>query len=163
VTTVDATPSGADNGVSQQSIEAVTAAKQIGRSAGLIVESSGAANEHASEPPAELIGIGVAIIVMIITFASLLAAAMPLVSAIVGIALSTSIISIGTAFLTLGTSTTGLATMIGLAVGIDYSLFVISRYRQETTKTSDRAHAAGVAVGTAGSAVVFAGATASST
>ncbi len=156
---VDATPSGADNGVSQQSIEAVTAAKQIGRSAGLIVESSGAANEHASEPPAELIGIGVAIIVMIITFASLLAAAMPLVSAIVGIALSTSIISIGTAFLTLGTSTTGLATMIGLAVGIDYSLFVISRYRQETTKTSDRAHAAGVAVGTAGSAVVFAGAT----
>lgn len=157
--TLDAIPSGADNGVSQDTVDTVSAAKEIGRSAGLIVESSGAANELAQEPPAELIGMGVAVAVMIITFASLLAAAMPLISAIIGIALSTSIISIGTSFLTLGTSTTGLATMIGLAVGIDYSLFVISRYRQETTKTRDRAHAAGIAVGTAGSAVVFAGAT----
>ncbi|WP_166741683.1 MMPL family transporter [Cumulibacter soli] len=157
--TLDAVPEGIETGVSEETIATVAEAKEIGRDAGLLVESAGAANEKIVEPPAELIGIVVAIAVMIITFASLLAAAMPLGAAIVGIALSTSIISIGTAFLTLGTSTTGLATMIGLAVGIDYSLFVISRYRHEATQTDDRSHAAGVAVGTAGSAVVFAGAT----
>ncbi|GAA1077605.1 tRNA-guanine transglycosylase [Tsukamurella strandjordii] len=145
--------------VSQESKDAVAAAKQAGADAGLTVETAGAANEHPAEPPAEMIGIVVAVIVMIITFAALLAALMPLVSALIGIALSTSVIAIGTSFLTLGTSTTGLSMMIGLAVGIDYSLFVISRYRQELLRTDDRAHAAGLAVGTAGSAVVFAGAT----
>ncbi|KXP01082.1 tRNA-guanine transglycosylase [Tsukamurella pseudospumae] len=145
--------------VSEESKEAVAAAKQAGRDAGLTVESAGAANETETEPPAELIGIAVAVIVMIITFAALLAALMPLGAALIGIGLSSSIIAIGTSFLTLGTSTTGLSMMIGLAVGIDYSLFVISRYRQELTNTGDRSHAAGLAVGTAGSAVVFAGAT----
>ncbi len=157
--TLDATPHGADNGVTEQTIRKVAEAEDIGRASGLVVESAGGANEKIVEPPAELIGVAVAIVVMVITFASLLAAAMPLIAAVVGIMLSTSVISIGTAFLTLGTSTTGLATMIGLAVGIDYSLFVISRYRAEASRTTDRAHAAGVAVGTAGSAVVFAGAT----
>ncbi|QRY84302.1 tRNA-guanine transglycosylase [Tsukamurella tyrosinosolvens] len=145
--------------VSDESIDAVAAAKKAGTDAGLKVESAGSANETEAEPPAEMIGIVVAVIVMIITFAALLAALMPLGAALIGIGLSTSIIAIGTSFLTLGTSTTGLSMMIGLAVGIDYSLFVISRYRQELTTTSDRAHAAGLAVGTAGSAVVFAGAT----
>ncbi|NMD54554.1 MULTISPECIES: tRNA-guanine transglycosylase [Tsukamurella] len=145
--------------VSDESIEAVTAAKKAGTDAGLRVESAGSANETEAEPPAEMIGIVVAVIVMIITFAALLAALMPLGAALIGIGLSTSIIAIGTSFLTLGTSTTGLSMMIGLAVGIDYSLFVISRYRQELMTTTDRAHAAGLAVGTAGSAVVFAGAT----
>ncbi|CAM3674694.1 tRNA-guanine transglycosylase [Tsukamurella ocularis] len=145
--------------VSEESIDAVAAAKKAGTDAGLKVESAGSANETEAEPPAEMIGIVVAVIVMIITFAALLAALMPLGAALIGIGLSTSIIAIGTSFLTLGTSTTGLSMMIGLAVGIDYSLFVISRYRQELTTTTDRAHAAGLAVGTAGSAVVFAGAT----
>lgn len=145
--------------VSEESIEAVAAAKKAGTDAGLKVESAGSANETEAEPPAEMIGIVVAVIVMIITFAALLAALMPLGAALIGIGLSTSIIAIGTSFLTLGTSTTGLSMMIGLAVGIDYSLFVISRYRQELMTTSDRSHAAGLAVGTAGSAVVFAGAT----
>lgn len=145
--------------VSDESIEAVAAAKKAGTDAGLRVESAGSANETEAEPPAEMIGIVVAVIVMIITFAALLAALMPLGAALIGIGLSTSIIAIGTSFLTLGTSTTGLSMMIGLAVGIDYSLFVISRYRQELMTTSDRSHAAGLAVGTAGSAVVFAGAT----
>lgn len=145
--------------VSEESIEAVAAAKKAGTDAGLRVESAGSANAAEAEPPAEMIGIVVAVIVMIITFAALLAALMPLGAALIGIGLSTSIIAIGTSFLTLGTSTTGLSMMIGLAVGIDYSLFVISRYRQELLTTTDRSHAAGLAVGTAGSAVVFAGAT----
>ncbi|AKU17257.1 MMPL family transporter [Luteipulveratus mongoliensis] len=157
--TLTAKLSGADTGVTDQTIAAMTAAKKEGRAAGINVETAGSANEAVSEPPAELVGVGVALIVIIITFAALLSALMPLGAAMIGIGLSSSIIAIGTSFLTLGTSTTGLATMIGLAVGIDYSLFVISRYRFETQGTTDYAHAAGVAVGTAGSAVVFAGAT----
>ena len=157
--TLDAKPSGASLGVSKETIDTVSAAKDIGTKGGLVVQTAGAANEASAEPPLELVGIAVAVIVLIITFAALLSALMPLTAAMIGIALSTSIIAIGTSFLTLGTSTTGLSTMIGLAVGIDYSLFVISRYRQETTRTNDRAHAAGIAVATAGSAVVFAGLT----
>ena len=52
-----------------------------------------------------------------------------------------------------------LATMIGLAVGIDYALFILARYRSELDHTDDREEAIGIAVGTAGSAVVFAGLT----
>ena len=64
-----------------------------------------------------------------------------------------------TAFMDIGSSTPMLATMIGLAVGIDYALFILARYRSELEHTDDREEAVGVAVGTAGSAVVFAGLT----
>ena len=62
----------------------------------------------------------------------------------------------------IGSTTPILATMIGLAVGIDYALFVLARYRGELQHPDDREEAVGVAVGTAGSAVVFAGLTVSS-
>ena len=64
-----------------------------------------------------------------------------------------------TAFMDIGSTTPTLATMIGLAVGIDYALFILARYRSELDHTDDREEAAGIAVGTAGSAVVFAGLT----
>ena len=64
-----------------------------------------------------------------------------------------------TAFMDIGSSTPMLATMIGLAVGIDYALFILARYRSELQHTDDREEAVGIAVGTAGSAVVFAGLT----
>ena len=64
-----------------------------------------------------------------------------------------------TAFTDVSSSTTILATMIGLAVGIDYTLFILARYRTELHHTDDREEAVGIAVGTAGSAVVFAGLT----
>ncbi len=64
-----------------------------------------------------------------------------------------------TAFMDIGSSTPMLATMIGLAVGIDYALFILARYRSELEHTDDREEAVGISVGTAGSAVVFAGLT----
>ena len=64
-----------------------------------------------------------------------------------------------TAFMDIGSTTPILATMIGLAVGIDYALFILARYRGELEHTDDREEAVGIAVGTAGSAVVFAGLT----
>ncbi|MFW6868914.1 MMPL family transporter [Nocardioides sp. CPCC 206347] len=114
------------------------------------------------EPPggsAELLGLGIALIVLVLTFGSLLAAGMPLLNAVFGVGLGMTGITAMTAVMDVGSSTPMLATMIGLAVGIDYTLFILARYRTELHHTDDRAHAAGIAVGTAGSAVVFAGLT----
>ncbi len=114
------------------------------------------------EPPggtAELIGLGIALIVLVLTFGSLIAAGMPLLNAVFGVGLGMAGITAMTAVMDIGSSTPMLATMIGLAVGIDYTLFILARYRTELHHTKDRAHAAGIAVGTAGSAVVFAGLT----
>jgi RND superfamily putative drug exporter len=84
---------------------------------------------------------------------------MPILTALFGVGLGTTGVTAMTAFMDIGSSTPMLATMIGLAVGIDYTLFILARYRSELHHTDDRAHAAGIAVGTAGSAVVFAGLT----
>ncbi|MDF9717981.1 MMPL family transporter [Nocardioides sp. ChNu-153] len=107
----------------------------------------------------ELIGIAVALVVLVLTFGSLVAAGLPIVTAIVGVALTSLGVTGMTAFTDVSDMTPILAVMIGLAVGIDYALFILARYRSELQHTDDREEAAGVAVGTAGSAVVFAGLT----
>ncbi|MET7479740.1 MMPL family transporter [Streptomyces sp. NPDC005648] len=131
------------------------------RDSGLTVEVGGTAlaEQPAAGGPAEGIGIALAAVVLLITFGSLAAAGLPLLTAIVGVGISmVSITALGSAFgLSLTTGT--LATMLGLAVGIDYALFVVSRYREERAGGHDPREAAGLAVGTAGSAVVFAGLT----
>jgi RND superfamily putative drug exporter len=131
------------------------------RQGGLVAEANGSGLQQMVETggTSELLGIGIALIVLIITFGSLVAAGLPIVSALVGVGLGVLGISIATAFTTVGTTTPILATMIGLAVGIDYTLFILSRYRNELHHTEDREEAVGRAVGTAGSAVVFAGLT----
>lgn len=128
---------------------------------GLVAEANGP-GMAVMEPPggtAELIGLGIALIVLLLTFGSLMAAGMPLFNAIFGVGLGMTGITAMTALMDIGSSTPMLATMIGLAVGIDYTLFILARYRTELHHTEDRPHAAGIAVGTAGSAVVFAGLT----
>lgn len=128
---------------------------------GLIAEANGRGMAVMEAPggTAELIGLGIALIVLLLTFGSLMAAGMPLLNAIFGVALSMAGVSAMTAVMDLSSSTTALSSMIGLAVGIDYTLFILARYRTELHHTDDRQHAAGIAVGTAGSAVVFAGLT----
>ena len=83
----------------------------------------------------ELIGIGIALLVLIITFGSLVAAGMPIISALVGVGVGMIGIQLATSLVTLPTTTSMLATMIGLAVGIDYTLFILSRYRTELKHT----------------------------
>ncbi|TIC89147.1 MMPL family transporter [Nocardioides sp. GY 10113] len=128
---------------------------------GLIVEANGQGMAVMAPPggTAELIGLGIALIVLLLTFGSFMAAGMPLLNAIFGVGLSMAGVTAMTAFMDLNSSTTALSSMIGLAVGIDYTLFILARYRTELHHTDDRRHAAGIAVGTAGSAVVFAGLT----
>ncbi|MFI1753544.1 MMPL family transporter [Streptomyces sp. NPDC020571] len=131
------------------------------RDAGLTVEVGGTAlaSQPAAGGSAEAIGIALAAVVLLITFGSLAAAGLPLLTAVIGVGVSMcAILTLGSA-LGLSMTTGTLASMLGLAVGIDYALFVVSRYREERANGRDPQEAAGLAAGTAGSAVVFAGLT----
>ncbi|MGO0577748.1 MMPL family transporter [Ornithinimicrobium panacihumi] len=109
---------------------------------------------------AEVVGLGVAAVVLVLTLGSLVAAGLPLVTALVGVG-----VGVGTAFalstlVEMNNATPVLALMIGLAVGIDYALFVVNRQRRLIIDRGLAAReATGRAVGTAGSAVLFAGLT----
>jgi putative drug exporter of the RND superfamily len=129
--------------------------------AGLDVQFGGAAGEQKSKIGAapELIGLIVALLVLTITFGSLLTAGLPLTTAVTGVAIGLLGISLATAFTELSSTTTSLAAMLGLAVGIDYALFIVSRYRTNVVDGMEMEAAVGHAGGTSGSAVVFAGST----
>ncbi|MDZ7914037.1 MAG: MMPL family transporter [Rhodococcus sp. (in: high G+C Gram-positive bacteria)] len=127
---------------------------------GLAVDVAGnVLMESSAESMGEVIGVAIAAVVLTVTFGSLVAAGLPLISALIGIGIAICTITIATGFIELGSSTTVLAMMLGLAVAIDYSLFIVSRYRSELRDGHDPEIAAGRAAGTAGSAVVFAGLT----
>jgi RND superfamily putative drug exporter len=131
------------------------------RHAGLTVEVGGdaLATQPAAGGSAEAIGIAIAALVLLITFGSLTAAGLPLLTAIIGVGVSmAAIMALSSAF-GLSSTTGTLATMLGLACGIDYAVFIVSRYREERAKGHTPQEAAGLATGTAGSAVVFAGLT----
>ncbi|MEV2193591.1 MMPL family transporter [Streptomyces phaeochromogenes] len=131
------------------------------RDTGLTVEVGGTALETqpSAGGSAEAIGIAIAAFVLLITFGSLAAAGLPLLTAILGVGVSmASIMALASAF-GLSATTGTLATMLGLACGIDYAVFIVSRYREERAKGHSPQEAAGLATGTAGSAVVFAGLT----
>ncbi|AWB93764.1 MMPL family transporter [Aeromicrobium chenweiae] len=140
--------------------EALEKSPEIAKDAGLEVAIGGDALQEIPEQGlTELLGVGIAVIVLLITFGSLLLAGMPLVTAIIGVGIGVAGITTATGFIDLGSSTPTLALMLGLAVGIDYALFITSRYRHEIHVGRSQEEAAGRAVGTAGSAVVFAGLT----
>nr|WP_277611004.1 MMPL family transporter [Streptomyces scabichelini] len=131
------------------------------RDAGLPVEVGG--DTLATQPSAggavKVIGIAVATVVLLITFGSLAAAGLPLLTATLGVGVSVAGVIAASEAFGLSESTGTLATMLGLACGIDYALFVVSRYREECAKGHTPREATGLAAGTAGSAVVFAGLT----
>ncbi|MFJ7302323.1 MMPL family transporter [Streptomyces sp. NPDC099088] len=140
--------------------DALESAAQDARDAGLTVEVGGDALQATPETGStEVIGIAIAAVVLVITFGSLIAAGLPLLTALIGVGIGVSTITALASALDLGSTTSTLAMMIGLAVGIDYALFIVSRYRAELAEGREREEAAGRAVGTAGSAVVFAGLT----
>ncbi|MGX4593514.1 MMPL family transporter [Leuconostoc sp. JNUCC 76] len=107
---------------------------------------------------AEVVGLAIAFVILAITFASLLVAGIPILSAILGLAIGMMLVLISTNFLSVATFSMSLVGMMGLAVGIDYALFLISRYRQELQEKSKQ-EALSAAMSTAGTSVVFAGAT----
>ncbi|WP_089102193.1 MMPL family transporter [Streptomyces hyaluromycini] len=140
---------------------ALEAAGHDAQKAGLTVEVGGDALQAGAEAggAGEAIGLAIAAVVLVITLGSLVAAGLPLLTAIIGVGIGVSTITALAKTLDLGDTTSTLALMIGLAVGIDYALFIVSRYRGELAEGRDREEAVGRAAGTAGSAVVFAGLT----
>ncbi|MDX3069578.1 MMPL family transporter, partial [Streptomyces sp. ND04-05B] len=141
--------------------EALETTAHKAQAAGLTVEMGGDALQPEPETAAtgELIGLALAAVVLVITLGSLVAAGLPLLTAIIGVGIGVSTITALADALDLGDTPSTLALMIGLAVGIDYALFIVSRYRSELAEGRGREEAVGRAVGTAGSAVVFAGLT----
>jgi RND superfamily putative drug exporter len=107
----------------------------------------------------ELLGVGIALLVLILTFGSFLAAGMPLLTALLGVGLSMALIFIATLFGPISSTTPLLALMLGLAVGIDYSLFIISRHQSQMKSGVNPEESTARSVATAGSAVLFAGIT----
>ena len=146
--------------VEQADRDVVTQAMQLGRDAGLQVEAGGAGfgDPIAVKTTSELVGLAVAFVVLVVTFGSLAASVIPLISAVVGVGIGALLVLLTTHWVELNNVTPVLAVMIGLAVGIDYALFILSRFRQEARDLPPD-EAAGMAVGTAGSSVVFAGTT----
>ncbi|TFI28598.1 MMPL family transporter [Streptomyces sp. 4R-3d] len=131
-----------------------------GERAGLAVSMGGSAvAEEAHQSTTELIGILIAAVVLVITFGSLVAAGLPLLTALFGVGLAILSITLASSVIDLSSNTSTLALMLGLAVAIDYALFIVSRYLGELRAGHTPEEAAGRALGTAGSAVVFAGLT----
>lgn len=140
--------------------DALEDAGEAAQKSGMTVEIGGDALQVMPETGAtEVIGVAIAAVVLVVTFGSLIAAGLPLLTALIGVGIGVSTITALANVLDLGSTTSTLAMMIGLAVGIDYALFIVSRYRAELAEGREREEAAGRAVGTAGSAVVFAGLT----
>ena len=131
-----------------------------GEKAGLTVSLGGnAVEDKAVGGAAELVGLAVAAVVLVITFGSMIAAGLPLLTAILGVGTAVLSVTIATQFFDVASQASSLALMLGLAVAIDYALFIVSRYRNEIRDGHEPEEAAGRALGTAGSAVVFAGLT----
>ncbi|GAA1132775.1 MMPL family transporter [Kribbella jejuensis] len=107
----------------------------------------------------EVIGVAVAAVVLVVTFGSLVAAGMTLVTALLGVLAGMAGLFIVTAFTDVSSTAPILALMLGLAVGIDYSLFISSRHRSQLSEGMDPEESVARATATAGSAVLFAGAT----
>ncbi|MFP5346657.1 MAG: MMPL family transporter [Actinomycetes bacterium] len=107
----------------------------------------------------EALGVAVAAVVLVLTLGSLVAAGMTMLTALLGVGTGMAALFAVSALVDMTSTAPVLALMLGLAVGIDYSLFITSRYRQNVVEGLGPVEAVGRAVGTAGSAVVFAGAT----
>ena len=128
---------------------------------GITVGASGQVLAFAgTEPPSsEAIGILFAIVILLLAFGSLVAAGLPIVTAVFGLAAGLSLVTFTANFFTVATFAPTLAAMIGLGVGIDYALFIVNRFRQAVQAGHDPKDAAYESVKTAGRAVQFAGTT----
>ena len=108
---------------------------------------------------AEMIGLGAAIVILLLAFGSLIAAGLPIAVAIFGLAVGTSSFALVNHLIDIPAWSPDLATMIGLGVGIDYALFLVTRYREHLRRGAAVEEAVGHAVATAGQSVIFAGGT----
>lgn len=136
--------------------KAITKAVDDSRGSGLTVEASSGLTIESSPSSSPLVGLVLALIILFITFGTLLAAGLPLVTALVGLGTSLTAIYAATSFVPINSVAPTLAILLALAVGIDYSLFIVSRHRRQLLDGMDVRDSLAHALGTAGTAVVFA-------
>jgi putative drug exporter of the RND superfamily len=126
---------------------------------GTRVELGGDMFAEFSEPSSELIGLIAAVIILLIAFGSLLAMGLPIVTALFGVGSSIALVGLVANVIAVPDFTTAAAAMIGIGVGIDYALFIVTRFRQGLRDGLGPEDAVVHAVDTAGRAVLFAGIT----
>src|SRR5450631_3590181 len=135
------------------------------RAAGVQVEYGGALDEltrpAVNDRTSVLIGFAVAVIVLLVGFGSVIGAVLPLVTAVVSVLIGSSILALVAGVISFGTASPTLAVMIGLGVGIDYALFLTTRFRQQIMDGATPVAAAGRTVATSGQSVLIAAATVS--
>ena len=140
----------------------LVAATAPATAAGLDVNFGGQLTDYAVAPPnspADFIGLLLSVVILIFAFGAIVAAGLPLITALFGLAVGVTSISIIAAFTNVGTVAPLLAIMIGLGVGIDYSLFIVTRHRENRAAGMEIEDSIARATGTAGQAVLFAGIT----
>jgi RND superfamily putative drug exporter len=145
--------------VETSTLDDVERAAQPARDAGLEVEYAGAVYPGFSmsipETP-EIFGVAAALIILLITFGAVVAAGLPIVTALIGVAIGVTGITGIAAFVDVPSAATSLGLMLGLSCGIDYALFILSRHRNNIMRGLAPEDSIPLAVGTAGSSVVFA-------
>jgi RND superfamily putative drug exporter len=147
--------------VSASSLDAIERAAHAAQENGLRTSVGGSVygSKGVHIGPSEIIGVAVALLVLVVTFGSLLAAGMSLLTALIGVAVGLAGLLALAPAVSISSTAVTLALMLGLAVGIDYVLFILSRHRQQLARGTEPQESAALANGTAGSAVVFAGST----
>ncbi|MFD9501256.1 MMPL family transporter [Streptomyces sp. NPDC060035] len=144
-------------------LDGVDTAVQPLRAEGVDVEYGGPLGElarpEADDRTSEAIGFGVAILVLLIGFGSLVAALLPLVTALICVLCGLALLGLLASTMTFATVSPTLATMIGIGVGIDYALFLVTRHRQNLMDGRNPVTAAGMATATSGRAVLLSGCT----
>jgi RND superfamily putative drug exporter len=142
-------------------VDALQAATAPATAAGLVVAFGGEVPENLAAPggTAELVGIVAALLILLFALGSVVAAGLPLLVAILGLGIGTSLIGLLATVVDVSTTAPTVATMVGLGVGIDYALLMITRYREGLLAGLPVPAAAGNATATAGRSVLFAGTT----
>lgn len=148
------------NDIPSESVDAVQDAAASIRDAGVQVEFGGAPVETEQGPSgAEVIGLTAAVVVLLLAFGSVVAMAVPLVTAVLALAVGISAVGLLTDWVSIGTSGPVVAAMIGLGVGIDYALLIVTRHRETMAAGTSAADSIPVALSTAGRSVLVAGGT----
>ena len=126
---------------------------------GVRIELGGQIFASFEPPSSEVLGLAFAILILIVAFGSVLAMGLPVGVALFGIGIGVSIITLLTNVLPVPDFTTFLGVMIGLGVGIDYALLIVTRYREQLHSGHTPRESVGIAIDTAGRSVLFAGTT----
>ncbi len=144
--------------VATEPLKLIKTAKPL-RDLGVSTEFAGFPFAGFSVPPSEAFGLLAAVIILVLAFGSIMAMGLPILTAILGVGIAVAGVGIWSFFADMPSFVTSITAMIGLGVGIDYVLFIVTRYKDEVHEGRNPHDATVRSINTAGRAVVFAGCT----